>query len=170
MARGYARLRERNQVTVPPGIVERMGLRLGDVIEFSVNSRGVVQLHPAKIVKAGTPEASQEEQAAVRDISEGRFTLVRSLEELREHVDGIRRGETPAFSGNAETETDPVEQLLNVVPAMQVAGPITHLTEEQRQDVEQLLQAHLTNFFSNLLGQQYKIRKHEEGAAEREQI
>ena len=53
MAREYARLRERNQLTLPPSVVEQMGLRLGDMVEFSPNGKGGVQLHPAKIVKVG---------------------------------------------------------------------------------------------------------------------
>jgi len=138
-----------------------MGLKLGDVVEFSVNSRGVVQLHAAKIVKAGTPEALQEERAAMLDIAEGRYTLIRSREELREHVDKIRRGEVPARAWKAVPEAERADPVVSAE-----AVPTIHLTEEQRQDVEQLVQAQLSEFFSNFLGQQYRIRKHEEGAAE----
>jgi len=89
----YARLRERNQITLPAAVVERMGLRLGDVIEFSVSSRGVVQLHSAKIVKVGSPEAAQEVAAAKEEIEQGRYTVIRNLNEFRQEVEKARRGE-----------------------------------------------------------------------------
>jgi bifunctional DNA-binding transcriptional regulator/antitoxin component of YhaV-PrlF toxin-antitoxin module len=149
MAREYARLRERNQVTLPASVVEQMGLNLGDIVEFSTNGKGGVQLHPAKIVKVGSAEARQEEDAAKLDIQEGRYTLIRSVGDFRKHVQKLRKGEAPSV---AEPE----------------AG---HLTESQRHDVEALVQTMLMKLLSSLVETPRSSRKrHEERATQRRQI
>ncbi len=150
MAREYARLRERNQVTLPASVVEQMGLRLGDIVEFSPNGQGGVQLHPAQIVKVGSAEARHEEQDAKNDIQEGRYTVIRSVGDFRKHVEKLRKGETPAVE---EPETN-------------------HLTESQRHDVEAVVETTLKKLLSNLVEAETSIRKrhHEERAAQRRQI
>jgi bifunctional DNA-binding transcriptional regulator/antitoxin component of YhaV-PrlF toxin-antitoxin module len=151
MAREYARLRERNQVTLPASVVEQMGLNLGDIVEFSANGKGGVQLHPAKIVKVGTAEARQEENAAKQDIQGGRYTLIRSVGDFRKHVEKLRKGEAPSV---AEPEAE-------------------HLTESQRHDVEALVQTMLMKLLSSLVetpGSSRKRHHHEERAAQRRQV
>src|SRR3954468_18688537 len=150
MAREYARLRERNQVTLPASVVEQMGLSLGDIVEFSTNGKGGVQLHPAKIVKVGSSEARQEENAAKQDIQEGRYTVIRSVGDFRRHVEKLRKGETPKV---AEPEAE-------------------HLTESQRQDVESVVQTTLMKLLSSLVESETTIRKrhHEERVAQRRQV
>lgn len=151
MAREYARLRERNQLTLPSTVVEQMGLNLGDIVEFSTNGKGGVQLHPAKIVKVGSAEAQHEEQDAKKDVQEGRYTLIRSLGDFRKHVEKLRKGEAPAV---AEPEAE-------------------HLTESQRQDVEALVQTMLMKLLSSVVeapGSSHKHRHHEERAAQRRQV
>jgi len=149
MAREYARLRERNQVTLPASVVEQMGLNLGDIVEFSTNGKGGVQLHPAKIVKVGSAESRQEEDAAKQDIQEGRYTLIRSVGDFRKHVQKLRKGEAPSV---AEPE----------------AG---HLTESQRHDVEAFVQTMLMKLLSSLVETPRSSRKrHEERATQRRQI
>ena len=149
MAREYARLRERNQVTLPASVVEQMGLNLGDIVEFSTNGNGGVQLHPAKIVKVGSAEARQEEDAAKQDIQEGRYTLIRSVGDFRKHVEKLRKGEAPSV---AEPEAE-------------------HLTESQRHDVEALVQTMLMKLLSSLVETPRGSRKrHEERATQRRQV
>ncbi|PYX68494.1 MAG: hypothetical protein DMG78_24790 [Acidobacteria bacterium] len=149
MAREYARLRERNQVTLPASVVEQMGLNLGDIVEFSTNGNGGVQLHPAKIVKVGSAEARQEESAAKQDIQEGRYTLIRSVGDFRKHVEKLRKGEAPSV---AEPEAE-------------------HLTESQRHDVEALVQTMLMKLLSSLVETPRGSRKrHEERATQRRQV
>ena len=151
MAREYARLRERNQVTLPASVVEQMGLNLGDIVEFSTNGKGGVQLHPAKIVKAGSAEAQHEERDAKNDIQDGRYTLIRSVGDFRKHVEKLRKGEAPSV---AEPEAE-------------------HLTESQRRDVEALVQTMFMKLLSSLVeapGSSHKLRHHEERAAQRRQI
>jgi len=150
MAPEYARLRERNQLTLPASVVEQMGLRLGDMVEFSPNGKGGVQLHPAKIVKVGSGEAQAEEQDAKNDIQEGRYTVLRSLGDFRKHVEKLRKGETPNVE---DPETN-------------------HLTESQRHDVEAVVERTLMKLLSNLVEVEKSIRKrhHEERAAQRRKV
>ena len=150
MAREYARLRERNQLTLPPAVVEQMGLRLGDIVEFSPNGKGGVQLHPAKIVKVGSPEALSEEQDAKTDIQEGRYKVIGSVEDFRQHVEKLRKGETLSLE---EPETE-------------------HLTDSQRHDVEAVVETKLLTLLSDLVETEKSIRKrhHDERAAQRRQF
>lgn len=150
MAREYARLRERNQLTLPPTVVEQMGLRLGDMVEFSPNGKGGVQLHPAKIVKVGSAEARNEEQAAKDDIQEGRYTVIGSVDDFRQHVEKLRKGESLSLE---EPETE-------------------HLTDSQRDDVEAVVETKLLTLLSNLVETEKSIRKrhHDERAAQRRQV
>jgi len=150
MAREYARLRERNQLTLPASVIEEMGLRLGDIVEFSRNGKGGVQLHPARIVKAGSAEARHEEQDAKNDIQHGRYTVIRSVSDFRKHVEKLRKGESPNVE---EPETD-------------------HLTESQRHDVEALVETKLLKLLSNLVEAEKSVRKHhhEEKVAQRRQV
>jgi bifunctional DNA-binding transcriptional regulator/antitoxin component of YhaV-PrlF toxin-antitoxin module len=151
MAREYARLRERNQVTLPASVVELMGLNLGDIVEFSTNGKGGVQLHPAKIVKVGSAEARQEETAAKQDIQEGKYTLIRSVGDFRKHVEKLRKGEAPSV---AEPETE-------------------HLTESQRHDVETVVETTLIKLLSSLVeapGSSHKRHHHEERVAQRRPV
>jgi bifunctional DNA-binding transcriptional regulator/antitoxin component of YhaV-PrlF toxin-antitoxin module len=149
MAREYARLRERNQVTLPASVVEQMGLNLGDMVEFSTNGKGGAQLHPAKIVKVGSAEARQEESAAKQDIQEGRYTLIRSVGDFRKHVEKLRKGEAPSV---AEPEAE-------------------HLTESQRHDVETVVEAMLMKLLSSL-GEtpRSSSKRHEKRATQRRQV
>lgn len=150
MAREYARLRERNQLTLPPSVVEQMGLRQGDMVEFSPNGKGGVQLHPAKIVKVGSPEARNEEQDAKNDIREGRYQVIGSVEDFRQHVEKLRKGESLSLE---EPETE-------------------HLTDSQRHDVEAVVETKLLTLLSNLVETEKSIRKrhHDERAAQRHQV
>ena len=150
MAREYARLRERNQLTLPPSVVEQMGLQLGDMVEFSPNGKGGVQLHPAKIVKVGSAEARNEEQAAKDDIQEGRYTVIGSVDDFRQHVEKLRKGESLSLE---EPETE-------------------HLTDSQRHDVEAVVETKLLTLLSNLVETEKSIRKrhHDERAAQRRQV
>ena len=146
MTRGYARLRERNQLTLPAAVVEQIGLHRGDIVEFASSAEGFVELRPAKIVRAGTPEARREEQDARQEIADGRFTLLSNVDEFRKHVERLRNGE-------------------------HLSKPITeaqHLTDSQRKDVEGVVQTTFLRLLSELL--ETRMRKDEEGSAERRNV
>ena len=147
MARGYARLRERNQLTLPAAVVEQIGLRSGDIVEFATSGEGLIELRPARIVRAGTVEARSEEQRAKQDIAEGRYTLLSSVDEFRKHVQKLRKSASPAEN----------------------APKAEHLSDSQRKDVEAVAQATLLKLLSELM-EQSTIRKHEEGPAQRRKL
>ena len=147
MARGYARLRERNQLTLPSAVVEQIGLRSGDIVEFATSGEGLIELRPARIVRAGTVEARHEEQVAKQDIAEGRYTILSSVDEFRKHVQKLRKGDSPA-------EKEPKAE---------------HLTDSQRKDVEAVVQATFLKLLSDMV-EQSSNRKHEEGPAERRKL
>ncbi len=92
---GHARLRDKNQITVPPFVVEKMKLEAGDILEFLLNEQGTVELHPARIVKMGSPEARLEEDAAKKEIESGEYTEIRNADDLRSYVTQVRKGENP---------------------------------------------------------------------------
>lgn len=146
MVREHARLRERNQVTLPSSLVERLGLHVNDLVEFTMTDEGQVQLHPAKIVKAGTPDAWREEQAAKEDIRQGRYSAIESLDDFRKHVEKVRKGERPSDKTKSA------------------------LTESQRKDVEAVVARTLMNLLSNLVDTRSTMHSHEKGAVERESI
>ncbi|HVN18100.1 MAG TPA: AbrB/MazE/SpoVT family DNA-binding domain-containing protein [Dongiaceae bacterium] len=150
MAREYARLRERNQLTLPASVIEQMGLSLGDIVEFSPNGNGGIEMHPARIVKVGSAEARHEEQAAKEDIEAGRYTVIRSVGDFRKHIEKLKKGEALPVE-EAQTE---------------------HLTESQRHDVEAVVETKLLNLLSSLVEEKKSIRKHhhEERAAQRRQV
>jgi len=147
MARGYARLRERNQLTLPAAVVEQIGLRSGDIVEFATSGEGLIELRPARIVRAGTVEARSEEQRAKQDIAEGRYTLLSSVDEFRKHVQKLRKSASPVEN----------------------APKAEHLSDSQRKDVEAVAQATLLKLLSDLV-EQSTIRKHEEGPAQRRKL
>ena len=47
--------------------------------------------HPARIVKAGSAEARNEERQAKNDIQNGRYTAIRSLGDFRRHLEKLRK-------------------------------------------------------------------------------
>jgi bifunctional DNA-binding transcriptional regulator/antitoxin component of YhaV-PrlF toxin-antitoxin module len=146
MNREFARLRERNQLTLPSDVVERLGLKLNDLVEFSITNQGQVELRAAKIVTAGTPEAFEELQAAKEDIAQGRYTVIENLEQLTKHVEKLRKGERPSAEKSK--------------PA---------LTEAQRKDVEAVVQTAIVKLLHNLVAPRPIIVRNEE-AVERGQV
>ena len=124
MARGYARLRERNQLTLPAAVVEQIGLRSGDIVEFATAGVGLIELRPARIVRA----------------------LLSSVDEFRKHVEKLRKGAAAEKPAKAE-----------------------HLSDSQRKDVEAVVETTFLKLLSELV-EQSKIRKHEEGPAERRKL
>ena len=109
IARGFARLRERNQLTLPQAVVDSMGLGLGDLVEFAATDQGTIEVRPARIVTVGTPEAQREEEAGREDIRQGRYSVIGNLDEFKQHMDRVRQGERPAASEVARAKEAPGE-------------------------------------------------------------
>ena len=87
MIHELVRLRDRNQMTLPAVIAERLALNPGDLIELILENDGDhIELRHAEVVRAGTPQAKREEQWAKDDIKAGRFSTYSSPEELAASV------------------------------------------------------------------------------------
>ena len=83
MIRQLVRLRDRNQITLPAEITERLSVEPGSLLELIFDpAHGLVELRHAEVVRAGTPQAEREERWAREDIKAGRFTSYASPEEL----------------------------------------------------------------------------------------
>ena len=115
---GHARLRERNQITVPSFVVEIMKLEAGNIVEFVLNDRGTVELHAAKIVKVRTPEARLEEEAAKREIERGEYTAIHSADDLHAYVEQVRKGQE---RGDADPDK---KQVQNVEMVAEIGSPV----------------------------------------------
>lgn len=86
MLHELVKLRERNQLTLPAEIAEKLGVKPGSLLELLVSEDGLVELRHARVVTAGTHEAEQEEARAARDIQEGRYIALQGSKEVREHM------------------------------------------------------------------------------------
>lgn len=111
---GHARFRGKNQITVPPFVVEKMKLEVDDIVEFVLNDQGTIEVHPARIVKRGSPEARLEEKAGKREIERGEYTEIRDGEDLRSYVGQVRRGEDPGDAHSTKDETKNYEAISEI--------------------------------------------------------
>jgi bifunctional DNA-binding transcriptional regulator/antitoxin component of YhaV-PrlF toxin-antitoxin module len=85
MPRKLVRLRDRNQITLPDFVVENWELKAGDFLEFLVHGDHV-EVHPARIAKAGTPEAAEREAKALGHVQEGKYITFDNVPALQEHL------------------------------------------------------------------------------------
>jgi len=105
MNRALVRLRDRNQLTLPAEVISRLGLEAGDWLELTVSNLNCVQLRPARIVTADTPEAQELEQAAAENVRQKNYSTFRSPEEFDRHLDKLANAdviELPAASQTPE--------------------------------------------------------------------
>jgi antitoxin component of MazEF toxin-antitoxin module len=91
MASKIVRIRDRNQVTLPPEVMEAVSLRAGDFLEVSVTSEGTLTLAPKRLVTWNTPEAEEADQEAERDIAAKRFATFDSAKAFTEDLLGAKR-------------------------------------------------------------------------------
>ncbi len=94
MIRELVRLRNRNQLTLPTAVSEKLGIQPGSLLELTVSDAGHVELRHARVVTAGTTEAKREEARAEKDVSEGRFVTLKGSEDVRQHMRQLRGQET----------------------------------------------------------------------------
>jgi len=86
MIRELVRLRNRNQLTLPSGISEKLGLKPGSLLELIVSDEGHVEIRHARVVTSGTPEAHREEARAEEDIRQGRYVALKGSEDARDYM------------------------------------------------------------------------------------
>ena len=124
MNRALVRLRNRNQITLPAEVVSGLGIEAGEWLELTVSNSNCVQLRPARIVTADTPEAEQLEQAAAENVRQKNYSTFRSPEEFDRHLDKIANAdviELPAASQTPEPVKMVSELKQKVMAAVEAA-------------------------------------------------
>lgn len=158
MAGRFVRVRERNQITVPPEVADRLAVFPGDILEFSFSPAGTVELRPAKIVTVGTPEALREEKAAKEDIRQGRYSVITNVDE---YVDRVRKGDYPS-AGPVPGKMPPAEIVVAARPsdsdmqnnvtrteeASEVGGMVSALTPLQALEVKRIVEETVKRYAS----------------------
>lgn len=97
-----AKLRPKNQITLPSEIVVALHAREGDLINFEYDSEsGLVSLRATRVIASDqawfwTPEWQQKEREADEDIAAGRVTHFGSGEDFLAALADSMHPETPA--------------------------------------------------------------------------
>lgn len=110
MNRALVRLRNRNQITLPSEVLSGLGLEAGDWLELTVSNSNCVQLRPARIVTADTPEAEQLEHAAAENVRRKNYSTFRSSEEFDRHLDKIANADVIELPSESRT-VEPVKMI-----------------------------------------------------------
>src|SRR5262245_14329590 len=93
MASKVVRIRDRNQVTLPPEVLAAVSLRPGDFLEVSV-IQGILTLAPKRLGAWSTAEAQEAGREAERDIVEKRYRTFRNATEFAADLLDSRRAST----------------------------------------------------------------------------
>ena len=128
MIRDLLRLRDRNQLTLPSRVTEKLSLEPGALLELTLTDAGHVELRPARIATIGSPEAEREERLAVNDMEQGRYAEFKSVEQfqndLRERANGADRGRLAEDINSLRTRMQELTQELErVTSAIQQDPP-----------------------------------------------
>lgn len=134
MIRDLLRLRNRNQLTLPSRVTEKLSLEPGSLLEMTLTDAGHVELRPARIATAGSPEAEREERLALKDIDHGRYAEFKSVEQfqndLRKRANGAERGRLAEDINTLRTRMQELTQELErVTTAIQQENPPSRFRE-----------------------------------------
>jgi bifunctional DNA-binding transcriptional regulator/antitoxin component of YhaV-PrlF toxin-antitoxin module len=132
MSSHLVRLRERNQLTLPPAIAEVLKVKPGSLLELilDVDNEGAhVELSHAEVVRVGTRAAKRSEERAKKDIREGRFTTYANTAELAEHMKQTRENEAKELRVQLEAMQQQMQGLVWNMRRVGAAAGIT-LTEQ----------------------------------------
>jgi AbrB family looped-hinge helix DNA binding protein len=89
-----ARVRAKNQVTIPAAIAERIGLREGDFLDLVLDeNKGIGIFRRARLATAGTPDAELALQSAEADVRAGRVRVFESPEDFAAALEDGRLAE-----------------------------------------------------------------------------
>lgn len=86
MIRNLVRLRDRNQLTLPFRIAEKLAIEPGGLLELTLTEDGRVELRRARIATVGSPEAERDERLAMEDIEQGRYTQFVGVQQFQEDL------------------------------------------------------------------------------------
>jgi len=127
MIRQLVRLRERNQLTLPAEIAEKLSVEPGCLLELvlSTDADDVhVELRHAQVVRARTRQAKLSEQRARKDIREGRFSTFANPDELALHMKQTREQEAKELQEQVEALQQQVQGLVLNMRRMSAAAGI----------------------------------------------
>lgn len=125
MSSHLVRLRERNQLTLPAEVAEKLAVEAGSLLELilGTDEDGVhVELRPAQVVRANTHQAKLSERRARKDIQEGRFSTFANPDELALHMKQTRDAEAKQLRAQVE---DLQEQMQGILVNMRRVGAAT---------------------------------------------
>jgi len=131
MSSHLVRLRERNQLTLPAEVADKLGVGPGSLLELilETDDEGTqVELRRAEVVRAGTREARRSEQRARKDIREGRFVTYANSEELAVHMKQTRDEEAKRLRAQIEEMQEQMQGLMFNMRRMGAAAGV-ELTE-----------------------------------------
>lgn len=118
MSRKILRIRERNQITLPPEVLAAVSVRAGDFLEVVLTGEGQIQLTPARLVRMGTPEAEEADRRAEEDIREGRY---RTFDNAEAFAKSLLSQESPPEETGTEADLSRRERIL-IKKALEAAG------------------------------------------------
>lgn len=113
----FVRLRDRNQITLPPEVTVELGLHENDFLAVEVTQTRRIQLTPSRLVAVGTPEADALRAEAEQDINAGHYETYSSGRELAETLlQRVRNPKGGTFKAEMETlEREKIREVLDKV-------------------------------------------------------
>lgn len=127
MIRELVRVRDRNQITLPAEIAERLSVQSGALLELIMDpDQDYLEVRRAEVVRAGTPQAQREEQWAKDDIKAGRFKAFANPEEFALHLRNSR--EAAKLQEQLEILQQQVQGLVLDVHKMSAATGVSLVT------------------------------------------
>ncbi|MGA9899348.1 MAG: AbrB/MazE/SpoVT family DNA-binding domain-containing protein [Terriglobales bacterium] len=138
MSSHLVRLRERNQLTLPPEIADKLKVKPGSLLELILEADDEgphVELRHAEVVRAGTRAAQRSEERAKEDIREGRFTTYANTSELAGHMKQTRENEAKELRAQIE---EMQQQMLGLVCNMRRVGAAAGVTLIEQAFVDNL--------------------------------
>jgi bifunctional DNA-binding transcriptional regulator/antitoxin component of YhaV-PrlF toxin-antitoxin module len=139
MSSHLVRPRERNQLTLPSEITDKLKVKPGSLLELILEADDEgphVELRHAEVVRAGTGAAKRSEERAKKDIREGRFTTYANTAELAEHMKQTRENEAKELRAQIEEMRQQMQVLAGNMLRVGAADGITLM--EQPADLEKL--------------------------------
>lgn len=101
------RIRDRNQVTLPPEFLNAASVRAGDFLEISVTIEGHLTLVPKRLVTWKTPEAEVADREAETDIAQNRYRSFASASAFARDLRGTRQSLTESGPARSSKKKGP---------------------------------------------------------------
>src|SRR5579864_7621834 len=87
VTRKYVRVRERNQITLPNEILAGTPIAVGDFLEVSLTSDGLILMSPTKLITSlNSADARTQEMLAEKDIADKKYGTFHNADDLIKEV------------------------------------------------------------------------------------